>query len=236
MPLFSPLDLIALTVFCVTWFSYATVLERTAYGKKSLNTLMNRYRSEWMQQTLQRDVRVLDGNITSSLQNGTAFFASTSLLAIGGSVALLSSSEEMLRLMINININLPFDAQSSRTQWEVKSIGLAVIFIYAFFKFAWCYRIYNYLAIVIGAMPPASEKDNPKAKTYAVRASELCYSAGTNFNRGQRAFFFALGYLGWFVTPWLLLITTAAIVMVMWKRQFDSDARGALMEFRIPER
>jgi uncharacterized membrane protein len=27
-------------------------------------------------------------------------------------------------------------------------------------------------------------------------------AAGRHFNRGQRAFFFALGYLGWFVRPW----------------------------------
>ena len=26
-------------------------------------------------------------------------------------------------------------------------------------------------------------------------------AAGRHFNRGQRAFFFALGYLGWFVSP-----------------------------------
>ena len=36
-------------------------------------------------------------------------------------------------------------------------------------------------------------------------APESCAkSAGRHFNRGQRAFFFALGYLGWFVSPWLL--------------------------------
>ena len=38
--------------------------------------------------------------------------------------------------------------------WEAKTIGLAVIFVYAFFKFAWSYRLYNYVAIMLGATPP----------------------------------------------------------------------------------
>ena len=61
-----------------------------------------------------------------------------------------------------------------------------------------------------------------------VVARKLCESAGRHFNRGQRAFFFALGYLGWFVSPWLLFATTAAIFAVMWVRQFASDARAAM--------
>ena len=77
-------------------------------------------------------------------------------------------------------------------------------------------------------MPPASEKDNPDAKRHALRTGKLCESAGRHFNRGQRAFFFALGYLGWFVSPWLLFATTAAIVVVMWNRQFTSDASAAM--------
>lgn len=228
MPLFSTLDLIALSAFLLTWLGYATVIERASYGKKALNSRMNDYRSEWMRQALERDIRVVDGHIAASLQNGTAFFASTSLLAIGGSVALLGSGDEMLQL-IN-NINLPLEMEGSRVQWEIKSIGLTVIFIYAFFKFAWCHRLYNYMVIMIGAMPPSSKKNDPKAKAYARSVGQVCYSAGRNFNRGQRAFFFALGYLGWFVTPWLLLITTAAVVIVMWLRQFNSDAYAAITD------
>jgi uncharacterized membrane protein len=228
MSLFSAPDLIALFVFLLTWFGYATVIERTSYGRKALNSRINDYRGEWMRQALGRDVRIIDGNIAASLQNGTAFFASTSLLAIGGSVALLGSGDEMIHLIDNIN--LPLGMESSRVQWEIKSIGLTVIFIYAFFKFAWCYRLYNYLVIMIGAMPPSSKKNDPKAKAYVRRASKVCYSAGRSFNRGQRAFFFALGYLGWFVTPWLLLVTTAAVVAVMWLRQFNSDAYAAITD------
>jgi uncharacterized membrane protein len=54
-------------------------------------------------------------------------------------------------------------------------------------------------------------------------------AAGSHFARGQRAFFFALAYLGWFVSPWLLMLTTTAVVLVMWRRQFASKIRAALL-------
>jgi uncharacterized membrane protein len=111
--------------------------------------------------------------------------------------------------------------------WELKVLGLAVIFVYAFFKFAWSYRLFNYLAIMVGAAPPSSEKDTPAAQAFAHRASRLCADAGLHFNRGQRAFFFALGYLGWFLGPLELALSTTGVVIVMWRRQFSSESRKA---------
>ena len=53
--------------------------------------------------------------------------------------------------------------------------------------------------------------------------------AGKHFNRGQRAFFFSLAYLGWFVSPYLFMAATAGVLYVMWRRQFVSDARDAAL-------
>ena len=39
----------------------------------------------------------------------------------------------------------------------MKVDGLAVIFVYAFFKFAWAYRLFNYMAIIVGAVPVLTE-------------------------------------------------------------------------------
>ena len=89
-------------------------------------------------------------------------------------------------------------------------LGLAVIFVYAFFKFAWSYRLFNYIAIMVGATPPPADKGHAGGAGLRARAARLCDVAGRHFNRGQRAFFFALGYLGWFISPWLLMATTAS--------------------------
>src|ERR1700730_9986400 len=107
-------------------------------------------------------------------------------------------------------------------------VGLMIVFVYAFFKFAWSYRLYNYVAIMVGGAPPAAEQDTPEAKAYAETTAVLITDAGRHFNRGQRAFFFALGYLGWFLGPLPLIATTAGILVVMWRRQFASQSRAAV--------
>jgi uncharacterized membrane protein len=84
MPLFSTVDLLALAWFLAAWLGYSFVIEMTPRGKAGLNSLMHRYRGLWMQRMLARDMRMMDGQVVASLQNGTAFFASTSLLALGG--------------------------------------------------------------------------------------------------------------------------------------------------------
>jgi uncharacterized membrane protein len=226
MPLFSTLDLVALAWFLGAWAVYSITLSLTERRRHGLNSEMNRYRDVWMIQMLGRDMRMVDAQIVAALQNGNAFFASTSLIAVGGALTLMRSTEEVLQVMAA----LPLGIRMTTVQWEAKTIGLAIIFVYAFFKFAWSYRLYNYVAIMVGATPPASDKDTPEAKAHAKRVGRLCEVAGRHFNRGQRAFFFALGYLGWFISPWLLMVTSVVVAGVMWRRQFASDSRHAVVD------
>ena len=226
MPMFSPLDLLALAWFLATWAVYAIALSSTERRKRALNSEMNRYRDVWMTQMLGRDMRMVDAQIVAALQNGAAFFASTSLIAVGGALTLVRSNAELLAVVAA----LPFSVPTTALQWEAKMIGLAIIFVYAFFKFAWSYRLFNYVAIMVGATPPAAQKDEPAAKAHDARAARLCDVAGKHFNRGQRAFFFALGYLGWFLGPWVLMGTSVAVAVILWQRQFAADSRHILKE------
>lgn len=130
--------------------------------------------------------------------------------------------------IVELVTGLPFGIATSREQWEAKTVGLAVILVYAFFKFSWAYRLFNYVAIMLGAMPPAAEKNTPEAEAHVLRTTRVFESAGRHFNRGQRAFFFSLGYLGWFIHPWLLIAATAAVLVVMLLRQFASAPLYAL--------
>ncbi|MDJ1157248.1 DUF599 family protein [Chelatococcus sp. SYSU_G07232] len=217
-------DYAALVFFVAAWVGYKIAVEDLPIAKRSLNARMNDYRRAWKQQMLARELRIVDTTILATLQNGTAFFASTSLIAIGGALALLRSTDEVLGLVAD----LPFGLKTTRVAWELKVVGLVVIFGYAFFKFSWSYRLFNYAAILLGATPMASEKDTAPAQEAASRTAAMNVVAGRHFNRGQRAFFFALAYLGWFVSPYVLVISTAAVLAVMWRRQFASDARAAL--------
>jgi uncharacterized membrane protein len=221
---FTALDLVAIAWFVAAWSAYAILLEFVPHKREGLNARMNGYREVWMRRMLDREMRMVDMQVMAALQNGTAFFASTSLFAIGGALTILRSTDEML----NVVATLPVGIQMTRTLWEVKAIGLAVIFVYAFFKFGWSYRLYNYVAILLGAMPPPAEKGTADAETHVRRTTRLFTAAGRHFNHGQRAFFFALGYLGWFVSPYVFMIATAAVVIVMWWRQFGSDASRSM--------
>jgi uncharacterized membrane protein len=226
MILFAPADLVALACFIGAWGVYAILVEWTARGRDGLSAHMDRYREIWMHRMLHREARMVDMQIMAALQNGTAFFASTSLIAIGGTLSLLRSTDDML----NVMGSLPFAVATSRVQWEAKTIGLVIIFAYAFFKFAWSYRLYNYVAILLGAMPFSADRETPEALAHIRRTALLFQSAGRHFNRGQRGFFLALGYLGWFAVPYVLMISTAAVIAVLWRRQFASQSRKAVME------
>jgi uncharacterized membrane protein len=217
-------DILAISFFVIEWVTYGFTLEHTAYGRNSLSSRMNVYREVWARRLLDREARMVDMQVVISLQTGTAFFASTSLLALGGGLALLRATNDALAVLSK----LPIDISPSPALWEMKCVGLILIFIYAFFKFAWSYRLFNYVAIMVGAMPLTSERDTAEAEAHVIRTARLFESAGRHFNRGQRAFFFALGYLGWFVSPWVLFFTTALVVVVTWRRQFASNAWRAM--------
>jgi uncharacterized membrane protein len=226
---FTLIDYAALAFFIAAWLSYYIAVELTPARGRSLNVRMNDYRSLWMERMILRENRIVDTTIMASLQNGTAFFASTSLLAVGGVLALFQSGDDVLTLFAEI----PFGEATTRVAWELKVVGLAVIFVYAFFKFAWAYRLFNYAAILLGAVPLVkealgSEVGVEAAREAASRAAAMNQFAGKHFNRGQRAFFFALAYLGWFVSAYVFAAATAAVLVVMWRRQFASDAVEAL--------
>ena len=220
---FSNLDLVGLVFFVASWVSYHAIMETDRFGVHSLNALMHRFRRGWMSEMLHRE-RIVDTQIIAALQNGTAFFASTSLIAIGGSIALLRSADDVLKLFAD----LPFGLATTRMMWEMKVAGIVLIFVYAFFKFAWAYRLFNYVAILLGATPPISEANSDAAKRHAAAMADVITDAGKQFNRGQRAFFFALAYVGWFISPIALIAMTGFAVGAMLLRQFNSASRSAI--------
>ena len=126
---FSPIDLGAVVYFVLAWVGYGLSVGRLRGRMVSLSQIMNAQREEWARQLIVRDNRVVDTTINASLQNGTAFFASTSLIALGGVLTLSRSGDDVL----NLFGTLPFGTIATRTTWEIKGAGLAGGFVYAFF-------------------------------------------------------------------------------------------------------
>ena len=115
--LFPPADLVALACFVGAWVAYALLVEWSSQGRKGLSAYMDHYREVWIRRMLQREARMVDMQIMAALQNGTAFFASTSLIAIGGTLSLLRSTEDILHVMGTLPLAVP----TTREQWEAKN-------------------------------------------------------------------------------------------------------------------
>lgn len=219
------LDAIAFGYFVVAWVTYAWIVEFGAGHKQGLTAAMAGYRRRWMAEMLVRPNRIVDTQINMTLQQGSSFFASTSLLAVGACLGLMNASDRAIEVVQSLS----FGHAGSRQQWEIKLAGLMIIFVYAFFKFGWAYRLFNYCAILIGATPENERRATEEASGMAERAARMNTIAAAHFNRGQRAYFFALGYLGWFAGPLVFLAATTAVFAVLYRRQFYSDSRQAVM-------
>lgn len=220
------LDFIACSFFIVIWLLFVFLVEKSRWRDRCLSSQMNKHRAAWMQVMLQRDLRIVDTSIIAGLQQGTAYFSSVTMFAIGGCFALFGSAERVHNVFENLHLN----SEESSYFWEAKVLGLALILSYAFFKFGWAYRLYHYCSIVMGAVPIASSQasevghENSELNSIAVQAANLNILAGRHFNAGLRGMFFSIGFLGWFAGPYVFMAATALIFAVLVRRQFFSQA------------
>src|SRR5450631_99420 len=144
------LDWIGLGVFFVAWAGYAHFARRGAGSGRSVLASTNRVRRQWMLQTTYREVRVIDGVVIQNLSSSPSFFASTTILIIGGLLAVLGGDKanELVR-------DLPFAARTTTIIFDMKLILLLAIFVYVFFRFTWSMRQYTFGALLIAAAPDA---------------------------------------------------------------------------------
>lgn len=224
LSLLSPADYAALLWFFVASIGYV----RFAFGKAqrapSLLGAMNLYRRKWMERVVTRDNRIVDSSLISMLSNVATFLASTTVLILGGLVALLGTTEKAVDVMAE----LPFAVQGSHRLWEIKVLLLIGIFGFAFFKFTWALRQFNMLGILVGAAPGPGA-DAREADEFIQRSTDVCVYAGENFNNGLRTYYFGLAALAWFLHPILFAATTAGVVLVLYQREFRSPTLGTLV-------
>ncbi len=112
---------------------------------------------------------------------------------------------------------------SARRQSEASAwlSGRSWQFVYAFFKFTWAFRQYNYCLILVGCAPAPSLLTDASA-TIAQRLAHIASLTGQHSNRGIRAYYFGLAALSWFIHPWLFMLLTVWVVLVLYRREFRS--------------
>lgn len=219
-------DAAALIWFFVVWTGYTTYADHGRAHARSITAAMNARRRAWMLQAAKRDLRMIDTNILGNLLTGVGFFSSTTIFVVGGLIAMIGVADQSALALAR----LPLTDSPHPAALEVKTAGLLVIFIYAFFKFAWAFRLANYCSITVGGLPVAAEGDTEHSRRIAEAAATLSARSGHHFNRGLRAYFFALAALGWLIGPAVFAVLTTGVAAVVYRREFRSKALSALHE------
>lgn len=217
------LDVIGLIFFITSWIGYSYFAE-AQYGRvQNLMYVMDQMRCRWMHQILKRESRIADASLVGNLLRSISFFANTSIFILIGLVTVLGYKEDAIDMLKDI----PFAVQPSPFMWELKIFVLAIIFIYAFFKFTWSLRQYNYCCILVGAAPMPDEMVE-KHEEYARKAGQVIANAGKHFNMGMRAYYFGLATISWFLHPLLFMALTAMVIYITYRREFRSHTLNNL--------
>jgi uncharacterized membrane protein len=221
----SGLDLLALVWFVACWLGYLLFSDWWGMKRPSLIARMDHYRREWMRQVIGRDNRIVDAAILQNLFQGNNFLASTAMLVLGGLAAVMGTASDALSIVST----LPLAKASTVRAFEVKVLLLAIIFVYAFFKFTWAMRQFNFASIMLGAAPDKNATQE-HIDAFIQRAATLASLAGENSNRGLRAFYFAMAAMTWFLDPVIFMATSTLVVGILYQREFRSRTLLALMD------
>ncbi len=213
-------DLFALFWILFIWFGYNIYADyESLRSKNNIYQIMHQYRLHWMTDCIKREEKVMDINAIASFVRTGAFFASTSIIIIAFLLPLFTMAEEA----ISIFAKIPF-TEITNNFWEVKTSLLLVIFIYAFFKYTWSIRQYNY-AIAILLSTPVVKSDMTLADKAAInRNAQILSNAARHFSMGIRAYYLGLVSLSWFINPCAFIVLTTIVIMIIYRREFRSRA------------
>ena len=218
------IDLIAFLWMIVVWAGYTLVADRLSWDKREVARVMHNHRIQWMLRMLDREIRMPDvGIVDAHIRSGT-LFASTSILIMAGIVAVLGNVDRLMTVIFELS----FASSMSRELLELKIFVLLGIFVYGFFKFAWCLRQFNYALILIGAAPSKGDCTDEIRADYSVRTARVLTRASGTFNRGLRAYYFGLAALTWFIQPWAFIVASVWVLLVLYRRDYLSKTLDAL--------
>ncbi|MBC7133749.1 MAG: DUF599 domain-containing protein [Roseovarius sp.] len=219
---FTTLDLWAVVALILGWAGVTILIEQAPARFPSTSNLMAQYRREWMVQFVARDPRIFDSQVVGQLRQGTSFFASATLIAIGGALALLGDVERLIGIADALRTG-----NDPVVVWEVRILVIVIFLTNAFLKFVWANRLFGYCAVVMAAVP--NDARDPAALPRARKAGEINITAARGFNRGLRSLYFALASAAWLLGPQALLVAVAVTLGVLLRREFASESRAVLM-------
>lgn len=221
------IDAIAFFWFFTIWIGYTRFARKRAKSHHCLSSILCTLRVEWMKTVAYKELHIADAALIGNVERTVTFFASSTIFVLAGVLTVTASNDAFVRVLHE----LPFVTQQSHTLVLIKLGVLAMIMVYAFFKFTWAVRKFGFVSILLGMAPSVSKAavDEEGKMRYAVNTAKVIDQAGHEYNYGLRAYYFALGYLCWFVSPWLFMIAAVVVMAILYRREYRSRVLRALL-------
>ena len=216
----TPADLAGVLFLFLGWLAIGWVTEHPPRGRPSVSVLMREFRREWMRHFVTRNPRIFDGNILSTLREGTAFLTSACLIAVGGGLALIGDTDHLAGVARQFDLG-----HVPALKWEIKIVVVLFFVANALLRLVWAHRLFGYCAIIMASVP--NDARDPRDLPVAMQAAEINITAAKSFNSGLRCVYFALGALGWLAGPAGLFLSTGYVLFIGWRREFASGSRRA---------
>lgn len=218
------LNAVAVGWFLCAWAGYTLYARRKALTTDCLYTAVDKYARRWMEQITRREVRIADATALATLERNITFFATSTVLILGGLLTILGSQQKAMDVLASI----PFAADPTPGMWEIKLTLLIIAFVYAFFTFTWAMRQMTFVTMMVGGNPLPQESEEER-KRFADSTAQVLVLGSSAFNYGLRTYYFCLGALAWFIHPLLFMAATVWVVRVLYRREFHSAALLAML-------
>lgn len=219
-------DIAALALFLVGWLFYEPLLKALARGGGMINTDMTVIRAAWMRNMVGRENRFMDGQLLGQSLNSASFFTSSNLILIAAIAGALFGGERTFRTASSLIVV----KTSSRLLFEAQLALVLVTLARGLLDLIWAIRQLNYCIAAIGAVPV--EVAEARHHEFGDVATRLLNPALSSFNRGVRAYYFALAAAAWLFGPWAFLAATIGVVGLLFWRQRASSTAIAVRDLR----
>ncbi|WP_404399555.1 DUF599 domain-containing protein [Idiomarina seosinensis] len=218
--LLSLFDFIALIFFFFTWIGYSLFARKRARTTHSLSSILCTLRIDWMQTVMRKEHQIADAALIGNVERTVTFFASSTVLVLAGVITVLAHAEEVVQVLAK----LPLAPASSVIMVQFQLAILALIFIYAFFKFTWSIRQFGFVSVLLGASVKYQQQglSREESDRFAHHAAKVLDQSGHEYNKGLRTYYFALAYLAWFLHPLMLIIASSIVVFILYRREYKS--------------
>src|SRR5262249_43804267 len=169
-------------------------------SRGAINHDMIAIREAWLRRMMTRDMRLMDANLLGQLLNSASFFASTNLIIIAAVAGVLFGGHAILGNLSGLSVI------SAAPLWvmELKIAVIVITMSRGFLDFIWAIRQFNYCTALIGAAPDHADKIATVAFSRVM--GDVLNPAMSAFNKGVRAYYFALAATAWLASPWAMMV------------------------------